>query len=51
MCMVPIWVSYKNSRKMFKTYAMLDKCRLVGSFFRNELIENLEILEGNCSLV
>ena len=48
--MVPIWVSYKNSTKMFKTYAMLDKCRL-GSFIRNELIENFEILEGNCSLV
>ena len=44
MCIVPIWVGHKNSTKMLKTYTMLDNCS-IGSFIRDELIEDLGITE------
>ena len=42
MCVVPIWVGYKNSTKIFKTYAILENCSQ-GSFIRDELVEELWI--------
>ena len=38
MCMVPVWVGHRNSRKKVKTYAKLDKCSQ-GSFIKNQIIE------------
>ena len=49
MCAVPIWVGHKNSRKMCKTYAMLDNCSQ-GSFIRNKLIEDLGKTERKLQL-
>ena len=40
MCVVPVWVGHRNSRKMVKTYAMLDNCSQ-GSFIKNEIIKDL----------
>ena len=40
MCVVPVWVGHRNSRKMVKTYAMLDNCSQ-GSFIKDEIIEDL----------
>ena len=42
MCVVPVWVGHRNSRKMVKTYAMLDNCSQ-GSFIKDEIIEDLGI--------
>ena len=42
MCVVPVWVGHRNSRKMVKTYAMLGNCSQ-GSFIKDEIIENLGI--------
>ena len=42
MCIVAVWVSHKSSRKMVKTYGMLDNCSK-GSFIKEEIIEELGI--------
>ena len=42
MCIVAVWVGHKSSRKMVKTYAMLDNCSK-GSFIKEEIIEELVI--------
>ena len=42
ICVVPVWVGHRNSRKMVKTYAMLDNCSQ-GSFIKDEIIEDLGI--------
>ena len=50
MCVIPIWVCQNNSKKMFKTYAMLDNCSQ-GSFIRDELIEGLGITRRKLQLI
>ena len=40
MCVVSVWVSHRNSRKMVKAYTMLDNCNQ-GSFIKDEIIEDL----------
>ena len=42
MCVVPVWVGHRNSRKMVITYVMLDNCSQ-GSFIKYEIIEDLDI--------
>ena len=42
MCMVHVLVGHRNSRKIVKTYAMLDICSQ-GSFIEDEIIEDLSI--------
>ena len=42
MCIVPVWVGHKGSRKMIKTYAMLDNCSQ-GSFIQEDLMKELDI--------
>ena len=42
MCVAPVWVGHRNSRKMVKTYAMLGNCSQ-GSFIKDEIIEDLGI--------
>ena len=42
MCIVAVWVGHKSSRKMVKTYTMLDNC-IQGSFIEEEIIEDLVI--------
>ena len=42
MRFVPVWVGHKNSTKMLKTYAILEKWSQ-GSFIRDELTEDLGI--------
>ena len=42
MCVVPVWVGHKNSRKMVKTYDMLDNCSQ-RSFIKDEIIEEIGI--------
>ena len=44
MCIVAVWVGHKSSRKMVKTYAMLDNCSQ-GSFIKEEITEELGITE------
>ena len=42
LCVVPVWVGHRNSRKMLKIYVLLDKCSQ-GSIIKNEIIEDLGI--------
>ena len=42
MCVVPVWVGHRNSRKMVKTYAVLGNCSQV-SFINDKIIEDLGI--------
>ena len=42
MCVVPVWVGHRNSRKMVQTYATLDTCSQ-GSFIKDDIIEDLGI--------
>ena len=42
MCVVPVWIVHRKSRKMVKTYAMLDNCSLA-SFIKDEIVEDLGI--------
>ena len=42
MCIVAVWVGHKSSRKMAKTYVMLDNCSH-GSFIKEKIIEELGI--------
>ena len=42
MCVETVWVGHRNSRKMVKTYAMLDNCHQ-GSFIQDLIIEDLII--------
>ena len=49
MCIVAIWFGHKSSRKMVKTYAMLDNCSQ-GSFIKEEIIEELGITERKLKL-
>ena len=37
MCVTPIWLSHRNSRKMVKRYVILDNCSQ-GSFIKDEII-------------
>ena len=39
MCVVPIWVGYKNSTKIFKTYAILENSSQ-GSFIRDNWLKS-----------
>ena len=43
MCVLPVWVGHRNSRKMVKTFAMLDNYSQ-GSFIKDEITEYLGIL-------
>ena len=49
MCVVAVWIGHKSSKKMVKTYAMLDNCSQ-GSFIKEEVIEELEITERKLKL-
>ena len=49
MCVVPVWVGHRNSRKMIKTYAMLDNSSQ-GSFVKDEIIEDLGISDRKLKL-
>ena len=42
MCVVPVWVGHRNSRKMDKTFAILDNY-IQGTFIKDEIIEDLAI--------
>ena len=42
MCITAVWVGHKSSRKMVKTYAMLDNCSQ-GFFINENIIEELGI--------
>ena len=42
MCIVAVWVGHKSSKKMVKTYTVLDNCSQ-GSFIKEEIIEELGI--------
>ena len=42
MCVVPVWVGHRNSRKMVKTFAILDNY-IQGTFIKDEIIEDLAI--------
>ena len=42
ICVVPVWVGPRNSRKMVQKYAMLDNWSQ-GSFIKDEIIEDLGI--------
>ena len=42
MCIVAVWIVHKSSRKMVKTYAILDNCSQ-GSFINEKIIEGLGI--------
>ena len=44
MCIVAVWVGHKSSRKMVKTYAVLDNWDLL---LRKRSLKSLESLEGN----
>ena len=50
MCIVAAWVGHKSSRKMVKTYAMLDNCRQV-SFIKKEINEELGITGRKLKLI
>ena len=49
MCVVPVWVGHRNSRKMVKTYTMLDNCSQ-GPFIKDEIIEDLGISDRKLKL-
>ena len=49
MCIVAVWVGHKSSRKMVKTYSVLDNCSQ-GFFIKEEIIEELEITERKLKL-
>ena len=49
MCIVAVWVGHKSSRKMVKTYAILDNCGQ-GFFINEEIIEGLGITERKLKL-
>ena len=43
MCVVPVWVGHRNSRKMVKEFSMLDNYSQ-GSFIKDDITEYLGIL-------
>ena len=49
MCIVAVWIVHKSSRKMVKTYAILDNCSQ-GFFINEEIIEGLGITERKLKL-
>ena len=49
MCAVPVWVGHRNSRKMVKTYDMLDNGSQ-GPFIKDEIIEDLGISDRKLKL-
>ena len=49
MCVVPVWVGHRSSKKMVKAYAMLDNCSQ-RSFIKDEIIEDLGVSGGKLKL-